>query len=321
MYDVIVVGGGPAGLSGALVLGRCNRRVLMCDSKEYRNRDSRAMHGFLSRDGTAPDELLRLAREQLAPYAVEHITARVTGGRRGPRGFTLELADGRTVEGRKVLLATGVVDRLPELPGLAELYGKSVFVCPYCDAWELRGRPLAVHGEEGAKLALSLRTWTDDVVLLSDGAGAPTGEEAERLAAGVRVIDARVERLVGAQGQLERIEFRDGSSLRRSAMFLKLPKQAQRSDLAQQLGAAVREECGVKSGLKAETTCSGVFVAGDASVDLMFAIVAASEGATAAFAINCELQDEEQEAMLCEQRERRGSPASAAASREAAPRA
>lgn len=303
MYDVIVVGGGPAGLSGALVLGRCNRRVLICDSREYRNSDSRAMHGFLSRDGTPPSELLRIAREQLRPYPVEHISARVTEASRTATGFSLRLADGRTVESRKLLIATGVVDRLPELEGLRPLYGKSVFVCPYCDAWELRGRPLAVHGAEGAKLALSLRTWTDDVVLLTDGAPAPDGEEGERLAAaGVRVIDAPVQRLVGEAGQLQRVEFADGSSLRRRAMFLKLAKQTQQCDLAEQVGAEVGHECGIKSGLRAETTRSGVFVAGDASIDLMFAIVAASEGATAAFAINNELQEEEQAAMLAEHR-------------------
>lgn len=296
MYDVIVVGGGPAGLSAALVLGRCNRRVLMIDSEEYRNRDARTMHGFLSRDGTPPDELLRIAREQLTPYPVERITGRVVRAEQRDRGFTLHLADERTAAARKLLLATGVVDDLPDIPGLRPLYGKSVHLCPYCDAWELRGQPLAVHGGEGAQLALSLRTWTDDVVLLTDGAGAPGGEAAELLAAmQVRVIDTRVRRLVGEAEALTAVEFVDDTTLRRRALFLKLGKQHQKTDLPRQLGLDVCEASdGVEVDVRARTCVPGVYVAGDASVDVMFAVVAAAEGATAAFALNCELQAEEQ---------------------------
>jgi thioredoxin reductase len=302
MYDVIVIGGGPAGLSAALVLGRCKRKVLVCDSQQYRNSDSRAMHGFLSRDGTNPQELLKIAREQLAPYPVEHVTARVTRARRDDDGFHVALADGREVEAKRLVLATGVVDDLPDIEGLKPLYGKSVHLCPYCDAWELRGQPLAVHGSEGAALAMSLRTWSEDIVLLTDGAPPPDEEEGERLAAmGVRVIATRIRRLVGTDGNLERVEFEDGSSLRRRAMFLKLTKGA-RSELAEQLGVGVSEDDGIKCGGKARTSVPGVFVAGDASIDLMFAITAAAEGATAAFAINCELQAEEQEALLREHR-------------------
>ena len=311
MYDVLVIGGGPAGLSAALVLGRCARRVLLVDSEQYRNRDARTMHGFLSRDGARPSELLQIAHEQLAPYPVERIKGRVTAADRGERGFVLRLDDGRTVAGRKLLLATGVVDQLPEIEGLREMYGKSVHLCPYCDAWELRGQPLAVHGGEGAKLAASLRTWSDDVVLLTDGAGAPAGEEAELLAAmQVRVIDARVRRLVGRDGQLERVEFCDDTSVARRAIFLKLPAQRQRCDLADQLGLAICEASnGIEVDVKAATCVSGVYAAGDASVDVMFAIVAASEGATAAFALNAELQAEEQEAALRALRERPRPPA------------
>jgi thioredoxin reductase len=260
------------------------------------------MHGFLSRDGTDPQELLKVAREQLTPYPVERVTQRVTMARRKNGGFHVALADGREVEARRLVLATGVVDDLPDIEGLGPLYGKSVHLCPYCDAWELRGQPLAVHGPDGAALALSLRTWSEDVVLLTDGAPPPDGEEGERLAAmGVRVIDVPIRRLVGTDGELERVEFVDGSSLRRRAMFLKLSK-APRSELARQLGVGMNEDDGIKCVDKAATTVPGVFVAGDASIDLMFAIVAAAEGATAAFAINVELQAEEQTALLGEHR-------------------
>lgn len=295
MYDVIIVGGGPAGLSAALVLGRCNRSVLLCDSGEYRNEGSRAMHGFLSRDGVAPAELRRIAREQLAPYPVEIVDRRVARAARTRGGFSVQFTDGARADGRKLVLATGLVDPLPELPGLAALYGRSVFVCPYCDAWELRGQPLGVHGGEGAALALSLRNWTDDVVLFTDGAGPPKEEDAQRLrAAGVRVVDTRVAGLVGRAGVLERVELEDGSAVRRRALFLKLSGQRQRSDLVHQLELEVDDEDGVAVGKHEATHVPGLHVAGDASRDVLFAVVAAAEGATAAFGVNCELQEEDQ---------------------------
>lgn len=296
MYDVIVVGGGPAGLSAALVLGRCNRRVLLCDSGRYRNDRSRAMHGFLSRDGSSPAELRRIAREQLAPYPVRLVEAEVTGAARTERGFRVQLRGHGQAEARKLLLATGLSDELPALPGLDELYGRSVFICPYCDAWELRGQPLGVHGGAGAALAMSLLTWTEDVVLFTDGAGPLDPEHADRLAAAdIRVIDTRVTGLVGRGGSLERVELADGSSVRRRALFLKLSGQAQASPLARQLELPVSDADGVRTGDRECTSIAGLYVAGDASRDLLFAVVAAAEGATAAFGINCELQAEEQE--------------------------
>ncbi len=299
MYDAIVVGGGPAGLSAALVLGRCNRRVLLCDSGRYRNEHSQAMHGFLSRDGTPPAELRRIGREQLAPYSVKIVDAEVTSATRTDRGFRVQLGGGGQAEARKLLLATGLVDVLPEIPGLDELYGRSVFVCPYCDAWELRGQPLGVHGGGGAALALSLLTWSEDVVLFTDDDGWPRPEDADKLAAaGIRVIDTHVTRLIGRNGVLERVELADGTSVRRRALFLKLAGQGQRLALADQLELPVSDQKGVRTGDRECTSINGLYVAGDASRDLLFAVVAAAEGASAAFGINCELQAEEQEQML-----------------------
>ena len=169
-WDVIVVGGGPAGLSAALMLGRCRRRVLVCDSGPKRNRASHALHGFLTRDGIAPAELLRIARAQLRPYAtVERRQARVTGLRRRGRLFEATLSRGRPVTARRVLLATGVVDELPRWPGLPLFYGRSVFHCPYGDGWEFRERRLAAGGRTPATagLALKLTSWSRRVTLLT----------------------------------------------------------------------------------------------------------------------------------------------------------
>jgi thioredoxin reductase len=162
-YDVTIVGGGPAGLSAALVLARACRSVMLFDAAHPRNAVARQIHGFLSRDGISPSELRRIARENLRSYRtvqLEH--AEVTAARCLAPGFEVTLANGRTCRSRKLLIATGVADNVPELPGLRALYGTSVFHCPFCDAWELRGQPMAVYGR-GARahgLCLELLGWT-----------------------------------------------------------------------------------------------------------------------------------------------------------------
>jgi thioredoxin reductase len=297
MYDAMVVGGGPAGLSAALVLGRCRRSVLLCDGGSYRNDATRAMHGFLSRDGIAPAELRRIGREQLAPYGVEVRDVLVEGAWKEGEHFALLLSGGEKVVGRKLLLATGIIDCFPEIPGLRELYGKSVHHCPYCDGWEQRDRPLAVYGPgpSGVQLALTLLRWSADVLLCTDGPATFSREDGELLARhGIAVREERIARLEGQAGRLERIVFVEGGGIARSAMFLKVDK-VQRSDLAEKLGCDVSRQQGVGTpGKFEETRVKGVFVAGDASQDLLLAIVAASEGAQAAFGINTELQREEQ---------------------------
>jgi thioredoxin reductase len=298
VYDVIIVGGGPAGLSAALVLGRCRRRVLLCDGGSYRNDASPQMHGFLSRDGVSPETLRRIGREQLAPYRVDIRTVVVTDARRDGARFEATLAGGEKVHGRKLILATGVRDELPDIPGLTELYGTSVHHCPYCDGWEERDEPIAVYGqgESGVKLALSVRTWSADIVLCTNGAASLPGDQAARLArCGIPVREAPIERLEGKDGRLTRIVFGGGGSIERSALFL-TAEQVQRSNLARKLGCVVSPEKGVLADGKCEEThVKGVFVAGDASKDRLLAIVAASEGAKAAFGVNCELQEEEEE--------------------------
>lgn len=290
MHDVIVVGGGPAGLSAALLLGRCNRRVIVCDSGEYRNSRSRAVHGFLSRDGEAPEELLRIAREQLAPYAVELVRARVTDAARIDRGFSVTLEDGRRLRSRKLLLATGLVDVLPELPGLPDLWGRGVYSCPYCDAWEHRGAPLVAYGPGAAELALTLRTWSKDVTLLTGGEPPPDDDELRD--AEIPVITTPVRRVVGDDDGLRQIELTDGRTLDTPALFLKLGCR-QHSDLAVRLGVPVDEHRGVAHGTAESTSITGLYVAGDATCERLFAVIAAAEGVTAALAIHHELARED----------------------------
>jgi thioredoxin reductase len=254
------------------------------------------MHGFLSRDGIAPSELRRIAREQLAPYGVEIREAAVTDVRRGARRFEVTLEGGERLRCRKLLLATGLVDRLPELPGLPAMYGKSVHHCPYCDGWEARDQAIGVYGQgsTGVSLAVNMKTWSDDVVLFTDGPASLSRSDADRLARHrIGVREERVARLEGRDGMLERVVLEDGSAVERRSLFLKA-KQEQGADLAGRLRCTVTEERGVETVAEhEETTREGVFVAGDASKEVLLAIVAAAEGAAAAFGINCALQEEE----------------------------
>jgi thioredoxin reductase len=164
-WDAIILGGGPAGLSAALILGRCRRRVILCDTGRPRNAASRALHGFLTRDGIEPAEFLRIGRRQLARYGTVLVRRQAVDARRTDGGFEVDLAGGGRLVARTLLIATGVADRLPPIEGLRALYGRAVFHCPYCDGWEVENRPLAVYGRgrSGMGLALALRTWSRQV--------------------------------------------------------------------------------------------------------------------------------------------------------------
>ncbi|HWQ55312.1 MAG TPA: NAD(P)/FAD-dependent oxidoreductase [Bryobacteraceae bacterium] len=296
MYDVIIIGGGPAGLSAALILGRCRRRVLLCDSGEYRNLAAREMHGFLSRDPIEPAELRAIARQQLARYGVEVRQVKATACCRSGSAFEVALEGGQRLCARRLLLATGVVDHLPEIEGAREFYGSGLFHCPYCDGWEVRDQPLAVYGRgaSGAGLALSLQTWSRDVVLATDGPAGLKRRESERLARhAIPVRQERVARFEG-NGRLERIVFATGESLARSSVFFSTG-QHQRSELLASLGVAFTRKGTVATGRLEECNVPGVYVAGDASRDVQLAIVAAAEGAKAGFAINKALEREDRE--------------------------
>lgn len=296
MLDVIIVGAGPAGLSAALVLGRCRRRVLICDAGRPRNAASHALHGFLTRDGIEPAKFLQIAREQLAPYeTIELRHTEVTGVRCVANGFEVTLPNVERITSRKLLLATGVVDDIPAIEGIAELYGRSVFHCPYCDGWEKRDQPLAVYGrgESGLGLSLELLLWSRDLVLLTDGPAQLSGEGLSRLAHHeIKLREDPIARLEGSNGALERIVFTSGESLARNAMFFSTG-QRQASELAQKLGCQFTEQGCVDTGDYETTNVPGLYVAGDSSRLVQFVIVAASEGAQAAVAINKELMKED----------------------------
>lgn len=298
-YDVIIVGAGPAGLSAALILGRCRRSVLLCDNDRPRNAASHALHGYLTRDGIHPREFRAIGRDQLKQYAtVELCDLAVTDAQCEAGGrFRVTLQDGSIMQSRKLLVATGVCDNLPEIPGIKEMYGRSVFHCPYCDGWEVRDQPIAIYGREhrGVGLSLELTAWSRDLVLCTDGAaGLPDDDRARLARNGIRLREERVMALEGRDGLLEQMVFETGEPLPRRAMFFSAG-QFQRSELAIRLGCEFNDKGTVRTGKYESTHLPGLYVAGDASRAVQWVIVAAAEGAEAAFAINTDLIKEDLE--------------------------
>jgi thioredoxin reductase len=297
VIDVIIVGAGPAGLSAALILGRCRRSVIVFDTGVPRNAASQALHGYLTRDGISPRELLRIGRAELAQYNTVAIRdAEVVSAecQRDAR-FGVTLASGERITSRKLLLATGVVDNLPEIDGFRECYGRSVFHCPYCDGWEVRDQPIAIYGqgERGVGLSLELTAWSRDLVLCTNGPADIDDEGRARLTKnGIAVREDRIARLQADEGRLESVTFVDGSRVPRRALFF-TTGQNQRSGLLGQLGCEFNDKGTVRTGKYETTHLRGLYVAGDASRAVQWVVVAAAEGAEAAYAINTDLLKED----------------------------
>ncbi|MEU0495777.1 NAD(P)/FAD-dependent oxidoreductase [Mycobacterium sp. NPDC006124] len=283
-FDCVVVGGGAAGLSAALVLGRARRRTLVVDAGRQSNLPAHGIGGLLGHDGRPPAELYATGRTELETYpTVEVRTGEVTTGAPDGAGFVLGLADGSAVRTRRVLLAAGMDYVTPPIPGLAELWGRSAFHCPFCHGWEARDQPIAVlaDGERAEHLALMLRGWTDDVVVLTNGPAEFTAD--------LPVDEREVARLVSEAGELVAVEFADGDRLPRRAVLVSTTLR-QRSDLATQLGVAlappgpVAEDSVVVDPFQ-RTSVSGVFAAGDVSASMPQVAAAISTGSLSGAAV------------------------------------
>jgi thioredoxin reductase len=300
MFDVVIVGGGVAGLSAALVLGRARRRVLVLDGGMPRNAPAEAAHGVFTRDGTPPHELLAIGREQLLPYeSVELQPLQAKEISQVPGGFRIECSDGVEVQARKVLLATGVVDELPEIPGFRELWGSRVFQCPYCHGWEVRDEPLGVYarGEAAMHMAPLIHNWSRNIVLLSDGPDQLDDQQRATLTRlGIELQDASVVALEETDDGRVRVRLASGDALLLSGIFA-VAAQRPRNELARRLGCELVEEGFVPGAIKVDptgqTTVPGVYAAGDVTGQAAQLTLASASAVNAAAQINFSLVKEE----------------------------
>jgi len=292
-YDVLVVGGGPAGLAAALTLGRARKRVLLCDSGPRRNAAAEHVHNFVTRDGTPPQEFRRIAREQLEPYASVQVVELPVSAISGVRGqFQAELG-ARSVTARRVLLCTGVVDEPIALEGFRALWGRSIFQCPYCHGFEVRDRRwgyLALPASAGhaVPFALQARGWSRDVTLFTSAAFELSSESRSQLQAGqVRVETANVARLIGKE-RLEALELSDGRRVPCDVLFAHPPQR--QVELVRSLGVVLEDDGSVRiDAIRRETSISGVYAGGDLTTRMQSAIFAVASAVQAAAMINHEL--------------------------------
>ncbi len=302
-YDVVVVGGGAAGLSAALVLGRARRRVAVIDAGAPRNAPAAHMHGFLSRDGMPPADLLAEGRDEVAGYGVELVSDQVLGIE---PGFVVRVAGGRTVTARRILMATGVGDELPDVPGVRQRWGKDLLHCPYCHGWEVRDQPLGVLGAlpGSAQHALLVRQWSGDVVFFVHTYHLMPAEQRQLEARRIRVVSGEVARLVVKDDRLTGVELTDGRVVARTAVFVRPGNLPHDDGLLAGLGCE-RDEAGFPlvdgTGL---TSVPGVWAAGNVADPRAQVITSAGAGSAAAIAINADLVQEDAERAIADLAER-----------------
>lgn len=299
LMDVAVVGGGAAGLSAGLMLARARRSVVVVDAGQPRNAPAEGVHGLLGHDGVPPAELLARGREEVRRYGGRVQTGEVSTVSRNSGGFLLELADGRHLMARRLLVTTGLVDELPNVPGLRERWGRDVLHCPYCHGWEVGGRTIGVlaSGPRSVHQALLFRQWSHDVIFFSHTLS-PTSEEAEQLAArGIREVGGEVASLEVVKDRLAGLRLIDGRLVECEAVVVS-PRMLARAELLTDLGLKpVEHPSGIGEYIPADATgrteVSGVWVAGNVT-DLAAQVgAAAASGATAAAHINADLVAEE----------------------------
>jgi thioredoxin reductase len=295
-FDVAVIGGGAAGLTAAVTLGRARRSVVVIDSGEPRNASADGVHMFLTRDGIPPSEFGELGRREVAQYGGSLISAAAVVGNRVGGGFEITLDSGAVVAARRLLVTTGLIDELPDVPGVRELWGRDVHHCPYCHGWELRGQAVGVlgTGPRAVHQALMFRQWVEDLVLFVHTAPEPTSDEQEQLAArGIQVISGRVDSLDIDNGHLREVRLADGPAVARQSLVV-APRFVARSRVLLSLGLTAKEHpMGLGEFIPADPTglteVPGVWVAGNVTDLSAGVVVAAAGGMTAAAAINADL--------------------------------
>ncbi len=299
-WDVIVVGGGPAGCSAAMVLARSKRKVLLIDGGKQRNIRSHGLRNFLTRDGIKPPDFLKLAYADLQKYDVTYEEGEIIDSSRNEKGFVLKDDEGREFHARKVLLATGVTDIIPEVEGMEALWGQSVFHCPFCDGFECCEYKIGLyaHLHNGYAMAIALRHISNHVTLYTDGRRyLRKAQREELLKRGIEIVTKKLQRLVHHDLKLEEVELEDGALVPCDFMFVHHHYQVN-GTLLNQLTCRLSKAGAAITNRRQETSVPGVYVAGDASHDVHFAVVAAAEGVKAAVSIHNALLHEDNRVAL-----------------------
>jgi thioredoxin reductase len=291
-YDVVIVGGGAAGLSAALVLGRARRRIAVVDAGAPRNAPAAHMQGFLSRDGMPPRDLLAAGRAEVIAYGVELLEDRVDAI---DAGFSVRLASGQVLKARRILVATGIRDELPDISGVRERWGRDLLHCPYCHGWEVRDEPIGVLGTVPGSVqhAQLLRQWSADVSFFVHTYELTATEQLQLRARGVQIVRGEVTRLVVEDDRLSGVELADGRVIARTAVFIRPHNVPHADGILAGLGCAVDDDGFAIVDGAGRTSTVGVWAAGNVVDPRAQVITAAGAGSAAAIAINADLVDED----------------------------
>ncbi|MBD8837540.1 MULTISPECIES: NAD(P)/FAD-dependent oxidoreductase [unclassified Paenibacillus] len=295
LLDVLIIGGGPAGLNAALVLGRARKNVVVIDDETPRNWVTRETHGFVTRDGASPREFRKAAKEQIAAYpSVQFASDTATAITGNDGDFVIKTTQGASYRTRKILFAVGKKDLPLDINGLTEVYGKSAFVCPYCDGWELRDQSLViiVSGDKALHMAKVISGWTTQYTICTNGSDSLTDEQREELKRhNVTVFDAPIQSINSEEGMVQQVVLNDGIAIPCTGVFFQ-PKLFTGSELPKAIGCEITESGTVIVDASGKTSVAGVYSAGDAASEMYQAITAASLGALSAVSINNELNFE-----------------------------
>ncbi|RLQ89877.1 NAD(P)/FAD-dependent oxidoreductase [Planomicrobium sp. Y74] len=295
IFDCAVIGGGPAGLNASLVLGRSRRKTVLFDDNKPRNAVVSESHGFITRDGVDPQKFKRIGHEELAKYPdVEIQKQRVLRVYKDDGLFHLEAEDGAVLQAKRIILAMGFKEILPDVKRVEEFYGKSLFSCPFCDGWEMRDKALAVisDNEAASHMVKVASNWTDDLIYCTNGRQILSEEKSLLESRGIQIYEEKIRALNGDNGKLAEILFEDGRAISREGGFI-TPEWTLASDIAASLGCKLNDRGGVESDAMKRTNIEGVYACGDVSLaGASQLIFAAAEGSMAAISINAAMIEE-----------------------------
>ncbi|KQL50525.1 pyridine nucleotide-disulfide oxidoreductase [Heyndrickxia shackletonii] len=298
ILDCAIIGGGPAGLNAALVLGRARRNVILFDNSRSRNAVTQESHGFITRDGVDPSEFRNLAHQDISKYpSVKIKDSKIQEVKReSPSLFQLITQEGHSYLSRKILIASGLKESLPNVNNIKDYYGKSIFSCPYCDGWELREQPLVIISENqhASHLAKMVYQWSKDLIVCTNGHKILSESEEMLLKKkGIRIMEERIVNLIGSDGKLEKVVFEDGTEVNRTGGFV-TTDLVQPNEFAISLGCKLNKSGGIIVDALGRTNVEGVYAAGDTTLNgPSQLIISAAEGSRAAMGINYEFTMEE----------------------------